>query len=177
MNATLYLVSNAAFELLERRPDKNKVPAMAHNVESFEKIYEGLEFLLDKCFTGEDRELVQELFSRTEFIGESLDENPFKLHTPDEVDDFEARAIYYLDPEKIARIDYLLSELDETEVLNAYNAKEFNNNGVYPELWHDDESENQFFNKTHLKNALKNLTDFFGTAISNNDHVIIFTEF
>ena len=177
MNVTLYIVSNTAFELLENLPDKTKVPAMAHSSESIEQIHEGLEFLLEHFFVGEDKQLIHEIFSPEEFIGESFDENPFESPTPDEFDDFLAKAIYYLDPEKIARIDYLLSELDQTTVLNTYNSKEFNNNGVYPEVWHDDESENQFFNRSHLKIALESLTDFFAKAISNDDHIIIVTDY
>lgn len=177
MNATLYLVSNTAFEYLERVPDKTKVPVIAYDSESFVRIYEGLEFLLNKFITGDDKGLIYEIFSPEEYIGESPDENPFKSPTPDELDEFEANAVYYLDPEKIARIDYLLSELDPAEVLGAYSPAEFNNNGVYPEVWHGDESEGQFFNQTHLSHALKRLTDFFGRAISNNDHIITFNDY
>jgi len=177
MNTTLHLVSKTAFELLEKMPDKTKVPGMAHSLVSFEQVQEGLEFLLEKFFTGEDRQLIHEVFNPEEFIGESPDENPFKSPTPDEFDEFLSKAVHYIDTDKITRIDYLLSELDQDTVLNGYSPKEYNNNGVYPEVWHDDESEGQFFNKTHLKQALYSLTAFFEKAIENENYIVVFSDY
>lgn len=177
MTATLYIIPKPAFELLENRPDKTKVPLLAHNTETFEQVYEGLEFLLERFFSDDDKKLIREIFHPAEFIGESINENPFKSATAEEFDAFQAGAIYYLDPEKIARIDYLLNESDLSVIVNAYDAKMFNNNGVYPEVWHDDESEGQFFNKTHLTRSLESLAAFFEKAIENENYVVVFTEY
>jgi hypothetical protein len=67
----------------------------------------------------------------------------------------------------------LLTSLEISTVLNAYNSAEFNNNGVYPELWNDDESEGQAFNKTHLKEDLESLIHFFKAASSSDDYVVV----
>lgn len=121
---TLYLVSKTAFELLEEIPDKTKVAGMAHSHVSFEKICEGLEFLLEKFFIGDDRQLIHEIFSPQEFIGESFDENPFESPTTEDFEDFVENSIFYIDPDKITRIDYFLSELDPDTILSSYNSKE-----------------------------------------------------
>jgi len=173
-SATLYLISNERFELLEDNPDKTKIPTLSYGNETFEQTYEGLSFLLQKVFKGEDRALINEIFEPSEFIGEGLDDDLYESHTIDDIEKFEENAIYYLDPEQISRINVLLTNLNITTVLNMYNPAEFNNNGVYPEVWHNDESKGLAFNKVHLKENLETLTHFFKTAAAADDYVLIF---
>ena len=172
-SATLYLISNERFELLEDNPDKTKIQFLSYGNETFEQTHEGLSFLLEKFFKGEDLTLIKEIFEPTEFIGEGLDDDLYESHTIDDIENFEDNAIYYLDPILIARINLLLNSLDLNIVLNAYNSAEFNNNAVYPEVWHDDESEGQAFNKAHLKESLESLVHFFKAAASSDDYVLV----
>jgi len=173
-SATLYLISNERFELLEDNPDKSKVQQLSYGNETFEQTYEGLSFLLEKFFKRDDLTLIREIFTPTEFIGEGLDDDFSELHSVDDIEKFEENAIYYLDPEHLSRINILLTSLNITTVLNAYNAAEFNNNGVYPEVWHDDESESKAFNKAHLKESLESLVHFFKAAAATDDYVLVF---
>jgi len=172
-SATLYLISNDRFELLEDNPDKTKIQSLSYGNETFEQTYEGLSFLLEKFFEREDLTLIKEIFEPTEFIGEGLDDDLYESHTVDDIEKFEESAIYYLDPIQISRINVLLTSLDISTVLNAYNPGEFNNNGVYPEVWHDDESEGQAFNKTHLHWSLESLIHFFKAAASSSDDYVL----
>ena len=172
-SATLYLISNERFELLEDNPDKSKIQALSYGDETFEQTHEGVSFLLEKFFKGEDLTLIKEIFEPTEFIGEGLDDDLYESHTVDDIEKFEESAIYYLDPIQIARINVLLTSLDILTVLNAYDSAEFNNNGVYPEVWHDDESEGQAFNKAHLKESLESLVNFFKAAATADDYVLV----
>ena len=172
-SATLYLISNERFELLEDNPDKSKIQALSYGDETFEQTHEGVSFLLEKFFKSEDLTLIKEIFEPTEFIGEGLDDDLYESHTVDDIEKFEESAIYYLDPIQIARINVLLNSLNISTVLNAYNSAEFNNNGVYPEVWHDDESESKAFNKAHLKESLESLVHFFKAAATANDYVLV----
>ena len=172
-SATLYLISNERFELLEDNPDKSKIQALSYGNETFEQTHEGVSFLLEKFFKDEDLTLIKEIFEPTEFIGEGLDDDLYESHTIDDIEKFEESAIYYLDPIQIARINVLLTSLDILTVLNSYNSAEFNNNGVYPEVWHDDESEGQAFNKAHLKESLESLVHFFKAAATADDYVLV----
>jgi hypothetical protein len=172
-SATLYLIDSEKFELLEDNPDKTKIQVLSYGYETFEQTHEGISFLLEKFFKTEDLALIREIFEPTEFIGEGLDDDLYDSHTVDDIEKFEESAIYYLNPIQIARINVLLTSLDISTVLNAYNSAEFNNNGVYPEVWHDYESEGQAFNKTHLKENLESLIHFFKAAAASEDYVII----
>jgi len=172
-SATLYLISNERFELLEDNPDKSRIQALSYGDETFEQTHEGVSFLLEKFFKDEDLTLIKEIFEPTEFIGEGLDDDLYESHTIDDIEKFEESAIYYLDPIQIARINVLLTSLDITTVLNAYNSTELNNNGVYPEVWHDDESESKAFNKAHLKESLESLVHFFKAAAAADDYVLV----
>ena len=172
-SAILYLISNERFELLEDNPDKTKIQSLSYGNETFEQTHEGLSFLLEKFFKGEDLTLIKEIFEPTEFIGEGLDDDLYESHTVDDIEKFEESAIYYLDPIQIARINILLISLDMSTVVNAYNSAEFNNSGVYPEVWHDNESEGQAFNKNHLQWSLESLIHFFKTAASSDDYVLV----
>ena len=159
--------------MLEDNPDKTKIQVLSYGYETFEQTHEGISFLLEKFFKTEDLALIREIFEPTEFIGEGLDDDLYDSHTVDDIEKFEESAIYYLNPIQIARINVLLTSLDISTVLNAYNSAEFNNNGVYPEVWHDYESEGQAFNKTHLKENLESLIHFFKAAAASEDYVII----
>jgi hypothetical protein len=172
-SATLHLIDSEKFELLEDNPDKTKIQVLSYGDETFEQTHEGISFLLEKFFNGEDLALIKEIFEPTEFIGEGLDDDLYDSHSVDDVEKFEESAIYYLDPIQIARINVLLTSLDISTVLNAYNSAEFNNNGVYPEVWHDNESEGQAFNKTHLKEDLESLIHFFKAAASSDNYVVV----
>jgi hypothetical protein len=172
-SATLYLIDSERFELLEDNPDRTKVQALSYGDETFEQTHEGISFLLEKFFKAEDLALIKEIFEPTEFIGEGLDDDLYDTHSVDDIEKFEESAIYYLDPTQIPRINVLLTSLDISTVLNAYSSAEFNNNGVYPELWHDNESEGQAFNKTHLKEDLESLIHFFKAAASSDNYVVV----
>jgi hypothetical protein len=70
-------------------------------------------------------------------------------------------SISYLDFEKVKAIKLFLDQVDTDLLLNTYDADELNDKGVYPCIWHNDESPDQAFNRRHIKEGLESLKELF----------------
>ena len=172
-SASLYPISPAEFELLKLEADLEHLPDVSTRAEIFEQNFEGLQFLLAKFFKGADLEVISEIFSPTEFLGDEIDYTAIEF---DEDFDEVEEPLFYVSPDKVKAINILLATVEEDKFLNLYNADELNANEVYPEAWHNDEADDQLFNKRHLEEGLRYLKELFKEAAANGNYIFSFIE-
>lgn len=172
-SATLYRIANSTFVQSENPDiDVSFYISSAKSDATFEGSFMGIEYVLSKGLHHSDKELLSEIFNPTKLIGgedvESLPiEEQFELYENGGI-------IPYLDPFTISKINRLLSEMSEAAVDLNYNAKELNKNGIYPEVWHDDNSADQAFNKRHLSEDFIELKTIISQAHQEQDYIIVF---
>ena len=172
-SASLYPITPAEFELLKLESDLEQLPDVSTRAEIFEHNFEGLQFLLAKYFKGADLEVINEIFSPSEFLGEEIDYTAIDFE--DDFDEVE-QPLFYVSPEKVKAINALLATVEEEKFLSLYNADELNANEVYPEAWHNDEADDQLFNKRHLEEGLRYLKQLFNEAAANGNYIFSFIE-
>jgi len=171
-SATLYPITPSEFKLLKQEANLDQLPDVSTRAEIFEQNFEGLQFLFGKFFK-DDLAVVDEIFSPTEFLGEEIDYTAIEFE--DDFDEVE-QPLFYVSPEKVKAINALLVTVDDNKFLSLYNADELNANEVYPESWHDDESDDQLFNKRHLAEGLRYLKELFNEAAANGNYIFSFIE-
>ncbi|WP_422861017.1 DUF1877 family protein [Flagellimonas sp. S174] len=81
----------------------------------------------------------------------------------------------YLSPDQISEMDNLLQSLTASGLEKNYSSSELNSNGIYPEVWHDDESYDQAFNKRHILEGIERLKSIFGSAKNNGHYMFVFS--
>jgi hypothetical protein len=172
-SASLYPITPSEFQLLKQEADLEQLPDVSMRAEIFEQNFEGLQFLLAKFFKGADLNVISEIFSPSEFLGEEIDYTAIEFE-----DDFDevAEPLFYVSPEKVNAINTLLTKIDDKKFLDLYNADELNAAEVYPESWHNDESDDQLFNIRHLEEGLRYLKELFKEAAANGNYIFSFIE-
>ena len=172
-SATLYPITPSEFELLKQEADLDQLQDVSTRAEIFEQNFEGLQFLLAKFFKGNDLTVINEIFSPSEFLGEEIDYTAIEFE--DDFDEVE-EPLFYVSPEKVKAINALLVMVDDDKFLSLYNADELNANEIYPESWHNDEADDQLFNKRHLEEGLRYLKELFREADANGNYIFSFIE-
>ena len=172
-SATLYPITPSEFELLKQEADLDQLQDVSTRAEIFEQNFEGLQFLLAKFFKGNELTVINEIFSPSEFLGEEIDYTAIEFE--DDFDEVE-EPLFYVSPEKVKAINALLVTVDDDKFLSFYNADELNTNEVYPESWHNDEEDDQLFNKRHLEEGLRYLKELFREAAANGNYIFSFIE-
>ena len=169
-SATLYPITPSEFELLKQEADLDQLQDVSTRAEIFEQNFEGLQFLLAKFFKGNELTVINEIFSPSEFLGEEIDYTAIEFE--DDFDEVE-EPLFYVSPEKVKVINALLVTVDDDKFLSLYNADELNANEVYPESWHNDEADDQLFNKRHLEEGLRYLKELFREAAANGKYICL----
>lgn len=174
-SATLYPISQESFAIIEKAKGKNVRPFdYTSEYETFQGTFMGLEFVLSKDRDKATISLIEEIFNPKKTVGQADTNNlDFSKLSQDELESL-TDFISYLSPEKVEKINNILTKISEQEVADKYNSEELNTNEIYPWCWHDDESEDQAFNKKHLLQDFKLLKDFFNKAASNKNYILCF---
>ncbi len=148
-SATLYRISKETFRQLENSGNKQKFDiSSAKSYVIFQGSFMGLEFILSKGQDASTSDLINEIFNPKLFLGgqdvESL--------SPEELMELGENGgiIQYLDTSTISRINNLFDKVSEGDIQTKYDATELNNNGIYPEVWHNDNSPEQAYNERQI---------------------------
>lgn len=167
-SATLYRIAQFKFDELLNNPATFNV-RMTQGHTTFEQNFEGLLFLLSKLASNSEQALVQEIFYPNDSIGKTVD-----FDSDNFMDFSDNEPINYLSPEKVRSIHGFLGRINKRDVLALYDPDELNKNGIYPRVWHSDESPDQGFNKRHIEEGFDNLIMLFNAAVSNNETILAF---
>ena len=82
--------------------------------------------------------------------------------------------IPYLDNNKVVEINRFLNQITEADLKINYNSDELNENGIYPQVWHNDNAPNNVFNLRHLIDDLAELKTIFNQASADQDYLFVF---
>lgn len=173
-STTLYRISKQKFNDLESSGGESFNASLAKNYITLEGSFMALEFILSKDQDDSVIEQVSELFNPSQSIGE-------QTIGIDDIDSFEefdfdnlGASIPYLDAATIAGIHAFLNKVSNEELESLYDADELNSNGIYPEMWHNDNSPEQAFNFRHVSDDFTGLKEIIKKAAEEGDYIVIF---
>lgn len=172
-SATLYRISTDTFQQLVKSGNNPQFNiASAKDQATFQGSFMGLEFILSKGKGASTTELIREVFNPRLSIGGQ----DFGSLTPEEQFEFyeSGGSISYLDTTSVSKLNVFLDKVSETDIQSKYNATELNDNRIYPEVWHNDNSPDQAFNQLHILNDLKELKEIFSQADKQGDYILVF---
>jgi len=171
--ATLYRISADTFLKLvnsDNNPQFDTASAKDHAI--FQGSFMGLEFVLSKGKDDSTTELIREVFNPRLSLGEQ-DFN--SLTFEEQLEFYESGGtISYLDTSSISKLNAFLEQVSETDIQSNYDAIELNDNGIYPEVWHNDSSSDQGYNLRHILDDLKELNAIVNHANNQGDYILVF---
>jgi hypothetical protein len=171
--ATLYRISKNIFNQLNQI-DKNQ----RFNLESAKSYYDfqgsflGLEYILYKNQNNSDTELLSEIFNPKKYLGEEKS----ITSTPEEYFELleNGLIIPYIDQSTITKLNDFLEKISITEIQSKYDAKELNKNGIYPEIWQNDNSINMAYNLNHILEDFQELKKIIQESAKENDYIVVY---
>jgi hypothetical protein len=169
-STTLYRISKDKFSELETSGSFD--PSLAKNYVTLEGSFMALEFILSKNQDDATADLIKELFNPDQSIGGQH----FDLDALESFEEFDLNdtPISYLDTETIGNIHQVLNNIPTTELESLYDAEELNSNGIYPEIWHDDNSPDMGYNLRHVSEDFTELKAMVKQAVEEGDYVVVF---
>ncbi len=172
-SSTFYEIKKTDFNKIKNEVSLFKIQE-TESMETLEQNAFGVEFILKKVFDTKHHEVIEQIFYPKEFLGEKPDYVNMNF---DEIDlcDIINNSISYLEPDQISKIDSLLNSISNNEIGEKYNSSELNSNEIYPEVWHDNESDDQAFNKRHICEGYEQLKSIFNRANENGNYIFIFS--
>ena len=173
-SATLYRISEDSFEQLKKLDDKQQFPVttLAKGYSIFHGTFLGLEFILSKGKDTQTAELISEIFTPQQSLG---DENLENMTLDEQIEFYEnGGPIYYLDKKIISAINMLLINITDSYIDEMYDSTELNDNGIYPNIWHDDNSSDLAYNKRHLQEDITALKQIFKQADEDNNYMLVY---
>ncbi|MFT3681333.1 MAG: DUF1877 family protein [Ferruginibacter sp.] len=172
-SATLYRISKDNFEKLkESEPNSYFDIGSVKSYVTFPGSFMGLEFILSKGRDKSTIALVNAIFNSRNILGqEKYDSLP-----PEQKFEFyeSGQLIPYINLETISKLDKLLNTVTENEIHLNYNAKELNENGIYPGVWHNDNTKDKAYNERDIMEGVADLKTIIGQAARENDFILVF---
>ncbi|MEZ4910290.1 MAG: DUF1877 family protein [Saprospiraceae bacterium] len=172
-SATLYQIKERVFEKLADDPSCFKAD-MAEEYEIFEKNFEGLLFVLSKSIPNESKEIINQIFYPSNYLGESINFDSIDFENLEDESVLENEPISYLTPQLVGELKRLLDDINKTDFLSNYSSTELNDNGIYHEIWHDDESPDQVLNKRDIEEGFDLLRNLFNRANEEGNYILAF---
>lgn len=171
-STTLFRISPDTFgQLLKSEsPQFDIASAKSHAI--FQGSFMGLEYILSKGQDASTIELVREIFNpRLSLGGQDLS----SLTPEEQLEFYESEdSISYLDTTSISKLNAFLEKVSETDIQSKYDAQELNDNGIYPEVWHNDNSPDQAYNLRHILEDLEELKAIVNQADKQGDFIFVF---
>jgi hypothetical protein len=172
-SATFYRISKETFEKLKfsNNPSMFDI-SLAKNYITFQGSFMGLEYLLKKGQNDQTKELISEIFTPNDTLGGEDFEN---LTPEEQFEYYESESLIpYLNNNKVVEINRFLNQIKESDFHINYNSNELNENGIYPQVWHNDNAPDKVFNLRHLIDDLAELKTIFNQASEDQDFLFVF---
>ena len=172
-SATLYRISQDIFKELDKPDNKQKFDInSAKSYSIFQGSFMALEYILSKGQDDSTTELVNEIFNPKNSLGgqelESL--------APEEQFEFYESGLYipYLDTSTISKLHDFIVNISQTDIQSKYDSKELNDDGIYPQVWHNDNSPDQAYNERHILEDFEELKSIITQANAERDYIFVF---
>ncbi|MDF2193787.1 DUF1877 family protein [Paraflavitalea sp. CAU 1676] len=172
-SVTLYRVGKHEFRQLEQSAGRQQFEvSAAKNHVTFQGSFMGLEYVLSKGQDDSTVELVRGIFSPNQSLGGKDIE---QLTLEEQFEFYESGGLVsYLGIDVISKLDTLFDTISAAEISERYDADEFNANGIYPEVWHKDNSADLGFNEMHLLTDFADLKSMIRQARNEQDYILVF---
>ena len=172
-SSTFYEIKETDFNKIKDEPSLFNI-SETESLETLEQNAFGIEFILKKMLDSKHHEIVEELFYPKVYLGKKPDYGNMDF---DQVilDEFEDNSIGFLTPNQILLMDNLLRSITANGLEKSYNSSELNSNRIYPEVWHDNELNDQAFNKTHIAEGIEQLKSILDRAKRNGNYIFVFS--
>lgn len=172
-SSTLYEINKSDFSKIKHNTSLFR-PNMAESYEIFEQNFSGIEFILKKVIDKRLTEKINEIFKPKLYLGTPIDYEKIDFTKIDFLE-IEDKSINYLSPELIKEINSVLGTISTSEFIDKYDSIELNKNGIYPEVWHDDESDDKAFNKRHIAEGIEQLKSVLNRTEKNGNYIFAFS--
>jgi Domain of unknown function (DUF1877) len=172
-SATFYRVSQDTFRQLENSNNKQHFDiSSAKDYTTLQGSFMALEYILSKAQDLSAIELINELFDPKQ----SLDGPDLESLTLEKKMEFyeNGGVIHYLDNATISKLSGLLDKFSELDIHSKYDSDELNNNRIYPEVWHNDNSPDQAYNERHILDDFVQLKKIIKQAADDIDYILVF---
>lgn len=174
-SAVLYRISETSFKELKRSEQKCvfDIPSISKSNTVFEGSFMALEFILSKGqHDTETIKLIREIFNPTKHI---CDKELSNLSPEEYFELFESgEFISYLDLLTVSKISSILETYSKQDLQSRYDANELNKSGIYPQIWHNDNSQGYVYNLSHISDDFNELKIIFKQAAVAHDYILIF---
>lgn len=173
-SAIIYRVSTDNFDLLKKSKNRKeyRLSELSKEYSNFQGSFMGIEFILAKNQDEETKQTLFEIFSPSNSLG--IDDDEYE--SLDEYERYEfiesGNYIPFLDNQKVAQINDILQNVTEKDVVERYSSAELNSNGIYPSVWHDDNSENMAYNLREILEYINEIKKIFRLAVENEDYLL-----
>ena len=172
-STTIYSISKKLFEELKNSENRSelKIYNTTKNYHTFQNSFMGIEFVIKKNKTEQDKNILNQIFNPTEFLGDF----DFENSDIEEMLDFMESGNYfpYLCSEKLIEIDKILTEITELDIRNNYNANELNENEIYPNLWNNESDKGESCDVNLLIEDFIKLKNIIKEARSTENYLLI----
>jgi len=173
-SATFHRISADNFNIIQQAPGGTilSYPSLAENAATCTGSHWALEFILSSGQENKTIELISEIFTPKKAIGEE----EFNVLPPEQKWEMYERGDYipYLDPVIISKFSNLLDNMSENDIKSKYDAKELNDNEIYPKVWHNDNSADHSFNERHIVEDFLELKGIFKAADKEKNYILVY---
>jgi len=172
-SATLYRISQDIFNQLDKPNNKQKFDRhSAKSYSIFQGTFMGLEYVLSKGQDNSTTELINEIFNPKLSLGGQ----DFENLTPEQQFEFYESELFipYLGKSTISKLNDFFSNISLTDIRAKYNAKELNDNRIYPGVWHNDNSPDNAYNERDICEGFEELKAIFNKANTEKDYIFVF---
>lgn len=174
-STTIYSISKRLFEELKKSENRREIEIhkKAKKYYTFQNSFLGIEFVITKNKSETDKKILSQIFNPSEYLG-NFD---FENSDLDEMMDFMESGNYfpYLNHEKLVVISKLLSEIEELEIKDKYDADELSENDIYPSKWAYENHNGQSCNLNHLIEDFSELKKIIVEASEEENYLLICT--
>lgn len=168
---TLYRVSEENFEVMKADPEGTIILDISEENIVFPQTFEGLKFILSKEQDEDTIALLEQIFYPETYISKEIKLDEMEVLSEDL--DLDSTAIYYNDREDVADIHAFLDNISLEQFHQLYDAKELNENNVYPHnVWIEEGGPDTAFTRKHLAKEFTDLKNFIAAAKESNDYVL-----
>ena len=172
-SATLYSISKYDFSKVQVNPDDFEVFKIRKSYETFEKTYEGLQFVLLKGRDENASELIQQIFYPKAFVGEPFDYPSADFdNLPDDVYLLK-EPFYYNEPSIVNAISSLLDNITVDHFQKNFDPDELNVKNIYPSgVWNKKTDPEYAFTVRDMTKEFVRLKEFSKSANEQGEYIL-----
>lgn len=168
-SATLYRISKDDFPKIIENYHDFGLQKIKKGYATFDKTYEGLQFILTKKRHRETVELMEQIFFPRMFVGEQIDYENFDFNFLEQGKE----PIHYHEPKVVKMIASILNEITIEEFKNNFDSDELNKENIYPsDVWNESTEEDYDFNERYMVEEFIKLQTFFNNAMLHDDYIL-----